>query len=184
MSIDPRTPVDDLRRIEHELRQVRAELRRLAAPSGSQAFRTVELLQEARTYVDVSGSGSQVGPGFTNYADPPSVSFTVSRDVSVLITASMPYEASIPAAVIGQVDGRFEVVGLGGTNGIDVIDRWRSGEFLEVRRSATGFGVVDVPAGTWTVEATTAALTLGGGAGTDYVTGFAIALSVSVLGES
>ncbi|MEI5579105.1 hypothetical protein, partial [Streptomyces brasiliscabiei] len=43
-ALDPRTPVDDLRRLDAELRELGRRLDLLEAPSGTQAFRTVAKL--------------------------------------------------------------------------------------------------------------------------------------------
>lgn len=44
-ALDPRTPVDDVRRLSVELREIGRRLDLLEAPSGTQAFRTVTKLQ-------------------------------------------------------------------------------------------------------------------------------------------
>lgn len=47
MSLDPRTPIDDLQRIARELRMLNDRVKRLEAPTGTQKFRAVENLQES-----------------------------------------------------------------------------------------------------------------------------------------
>lgn len=44
-ALDPRTPVDDVRRLSAELREIGRRLDLLEAPSGTQAFRTVAKLE-------------------------------------------------------------------------------------------------------------------------------------------
>ncbi|KAB5323597.1 hypothetical protein GKD59_21810 [Parabacteroides distasonis] len=55
-ALDPRTPVDDLRRLDAELRELGRRLDLLEAPSGTQAFRTVAklsaIVDDIRSQID------------------------------------------------------------------------------------------------------------------------------------
>ena len=73
-ALDPRTPVDDLRRLDAELRELGRRLDLLEAPSGTQAFRTVAKLQATIAAIPVTlatavrASGFGLAAGWNTYA--------------------------------------------------------------------------------------------------------------------
>lgn len=73
-ALDPRTPVDDLRRLDAELRELGRRLDLLEAPSGTQAFRTVAKLQDAIAAIPITlattvrASGFGLAAGWNTYA--------------------------------------------------------------------------------------------------------------------
>ena len=99
MTLDPRRPVDDLRLLSDRLRAIEDRLDRLAAPSGTQAARSVATLQaeiakfdaaaqEKTTLFSDSGGFST---GYSLYSfdsdDDPSVTVTTTTG-NVVVTAS------------------------------------------------------------------------------------------------
>ena len=73
-TLDPRTPVDELRRVSLELGELSRRLDLLEAPSGTQAFRTVAKLQAAIAAIPITlattvrESGFGLAAGWNTYA--------------------------------------------------------------------------------------------------------------------
>lgn len=187
MSLDPRTPIDDLQRIAREFSKINDRLRRLETPSGTQRTRTVELLGELRSYAATGGfamiTGDGVTPAVTSpYTSTPSVTFTISRPMSVQISAVMPFEALIDTLGAGhRVHGQFLVAGV---EQMTIIDFALSGARSEVKRAAYGAETIELAAGTHTVTTTALVGLDGTAAGTDTVVGDAITLTATVLGAA
>lgn len=72
--LDPRTPVDDLARLDAELRELKRRLDLLEAPTGTSAFRTVAKLQDAIAAIPITlattvrQSGFGLAGGWNTYA--------------------------------------------------------------------------------------------------------------------
>ena len=148
MSVDPRRPIAPEDRIADELRQIRQRLDELSAPSGSQINRNVDLLNEFRTYVASSGTAA-VPAGFPEavITPAPSVAFTITRPLSVLLSFSIPYSFIIA----GPVRTSAEIVVRYSVNGAPLIvmlsEYARSENFLEQQRVATATAFLQLPAG-------------------------------------
>lgn len=186
MSIDPRTPVDELRIIERRLRELDDRVNRLAAPSGTQALRSVDLLGQLKTYAATGGTANQSGPGITSYTGLPSIAFDVDRDMYVLIQIAAPYLANIPAGVVGQVRVGYEVVGPLAVASLEANERMRSGDFLELTRTAFAVtsGFVGRGSHVLTPQGFSQTSLGGGTAGLDFVNGQPVTVTLSVLGPA
>lgn len=98
--VDPRTPTDDMRAFPEALREIRRRLSELEAPSGTQAFRTVEKL--AATVAEVAGLVDDLETRLDAY---------LATDAPALIAAEVA--AQLDARLAGNVaiGGTLSVAG-------------------------------------------------------------------------
>lgn len=98
MSVDPRTPVDDLQRIARELSKINDRLRRLEAPTGTQSFQAVDNLQLS---IDRLNAGSNALSAVA--ADSGSSLISDNQQVVAFTFSKPAWAASATALAVGVV---------------------------------------------------------------------------------
>ena len=190
MTLDPRRPVDDLRLLSDRLRAIEDRLDRLAAPSGTQALRSVAklidqqaLLAQMRTYSATSGTALQTGPGTTLYTDPPAVTFTVDRPMQVLLQLGMPIEYAIGGVLAAQAFASYALTGPGASGALENL--WDMSTPSGARGRSVGFsaGTGVVGAGTHVFSGAPYVALFNTPGATDFVRGYSMTAIVSVIGE-
>lgn len=185
MSVDPRTPVDDLQRIARELSKINDRLRRLEAPTGTQALRAAELLRESATYSAVGGEAkvdlTVPTASRVDYSGTPSVTFEISRPMRAQVSVSASSQSLIAAAdtTAESVVEAYE----GATRRVLLFEKFKSGAPVAQTRNGYASAVIVFPAGSHTITTSGYSQLLDASA-TDKLFGYQITLTVAVLGES